>query len=146
MSLDEGFNGFTQFILALEAGSIQPLALQQTKHDFDLVEPTRRSRREVECHSLFVFGEPIVVPLVSRGIIQDHMDLLIRWQFRQHAIKETQKVFPLLEFSGLGVDVAGTDFKSGEQIQRAVTFVGALQGTHHHATGGLHVPAEPLSR
>ena len=48
---EESFNGLTQLIFGLEAGSVEGLALQQAEHDFNLVQPTGRSRREVKLYS-----------------------------------------------------------------------------------------------
>ena len=45
---DEGFNGLAQLIFGFEACSVEGLALQQAEHDFDLVQPTGRSRCEMK--------------------------------------------------------------------------------------------------
>ena len=37
----------TQLIFALEASSVESLALQETEHDFNLVQPAGRLRLEV---------------------------------------------------------------------------------------------------
>jgi hypothetical protein len=40
------------------------LALQQTEHDLNLIQPTRRSRCEVELHPPCELREPVVVSLI----------------------------------------------------------------------------------
>ncbi len=42
------------------------------------------------------------------------------------------------------MDLAGGDFQCRKEIERAVPFVGALQGAHNGAVIGLHVAARPL--
>jgi hypothetical protein len=48
VSPEERFNGLTQLIFGLETSSVECLALQQAEHDFNLVQPTGRSGREVK--------------------------------------------------------------------------------------------------
>jgi hypothetical protein len=40
MPPEKSFNGLTQLAFALEASSVEGFALQKTKHDFDLIQPT----------------------------------------------------------------------------------------------------------
>ena len=56
MLLDEGFDGLSELIFGLEAPSIEGLALEQTEHDFNLVQPTSVSWREVKSDSPLEFG------------------------------------------------------------------------------------------
>jgi len=65
VSFEESFDGFTQLILRLEASSVERLALQQAEHDFDLIEPTRRGRREVKLDAPFEFCQPIVISFMG---------------------------------------------------------------------------------
>ena len=50
--------------------------VQQTEYNLNLVEPTGGSRREMKLNAAFEFGQPIVVFLMRRVIVQDHMDVL----------------------------------------------------------------------
>ena len=45
---DESFNSLAQLIFGFEACSVEGLALQQAEYDFNLVQPTGRSRREMK--------------------------------------------------------------------------------------------------
>ena len=51
VSSKEGFNGLAQLIFVFEASSVECLALQQAEYDFNLVQPTGRSRREMKLDS-----------------------------------------------------------------------------------------------
>jgi len=132
-------------LLLIKTGSLDRLALKETEHDFDLVQPTGRSRREVELHPLVEFRRPVVVFLMRRVVVQDHGNVFVRRQLRQHAVKEAlENSSRFLIAGGLGVHLAVARFESGEQLQRAVAFVGALQRAHHGAAIGLDVTAGPL--
>ena len=58
VSLEEGFNGLPQLIFGFEASSVECLALQQAEHDFNLVQPTGRSRCEVKLDSPLELRQP----------------------------------------------------------------------------------------
>jgi hypothetical protein len=45
---NEGFYGLAQLIFGFEACSVECLALQQAEYDFNLVQPTGRSWREMK--------------------------------------------------------------------------------------------------
>ena len=64
MSSEEGFNGLPQLIFGFEASSVECLALQQTEYDFNLVQPTGRSRREMKPDSPPELRQPVVVSFV----------------------------------------------------------------------------------
>ena len=121
MPPEESFNGLTQLIFALETSPVECLALQQAEYDFNLVQPTRRSRREVKPDSPLKLRQPVVVPFVSGIVIEDDMNLPVLRLVGQHGIEKATKVLPLLVFGELRVNLSGVDFKSGEQIQRSVT-------------------------
>jgi len=75
-------------IFGFEASSIECISLQQAEYDFNLVQPTGRSRREMKLDSLFELRQPIVVSLVRGVIIKDDVDLRVLWLIGQHAIRE----------------------------------------------------------
>ena len=100
---EESFNGFTQLIFRLEASAVECLALEQAEHDFNLVQPTGRSRREVKLDSPLELRQPVVVSLMRGIVVEDDMDFpVLRW-IGQHAVQEATKVLPLLEFGELRV-------------------------------------------
>src|SRR5258708_28852838 len=80
-----------------------------------------------------------------RGIVvEDDVDLPVLRLIGQHAVQETAKVLPLFEFGELRVNLAGADFEGGEQIQRPVTFVSALQPADYFTAVGLHITGGPF--
>ncbi len=93
---DEGCDGLAQLVFAFEACAMECLAPQQTEDDFNLVQPTGRSRREVKLDPALVPRPPIFVFLVRCLVVQDDMDFFVRGLFGEHAIKKVAKVFPFL--------------------------------------------------
>jgi hypothetical protein len=53
---DEGFDSFSEWILALKVSSVERLSLEQTEHDLNLIQPTGRSRREMQADSPLELG------------------------------------------------------------------------------------------
>ena len=51
---DERFNGRAKLVLVGETGSAQRFAGQEAKPDFDLIQPTGRSRSEVELNPALI--------------------------------------------------------------------------------------------
>jgi hypothetical protein len=41
MPPEECFNGLTQLVFAFQASPVEGLALEETEHDFDLIQPAR---------------------------------------------------------------------------------------------------------
>ncbi len=107
VSPEESFNRLTQLIFGFEASSVECFALQQTEHDFNLVQPACRSRREMKPDPALEFRQPVVVSFVSGIVIEDDMDFPVLWQIGQYAVQKAAKVFPLLIFGELRVDLAG---------------------------------------
>ena len=50
---------------------MERFALQQAEHDFNLVQPTGRRRREVKLDSAVELRQPLAVSLVRGIVIQD---------------------------------------------------------------------------
>src|SRR5664279_6007868 len=48
---------------------------QESKPDFHLIEPTGRSRGEVELNPALVLVQPVRISLVRRVVVKNHMDL-----------------------------------------------------------------------
>jgi hypothetical protein len=92
---DEGFKGLAPLIFGFEACSVECLALQQAEYDFNLVQPTGRSRREMKLDPPMELPQPIVVSFVSfvRGVvIKDDVDLLALRLAGQHVVKEGWRI------------------------------------------------------
>jgi len=53
---EEGFDSLSELIFALQVSSVERLSLEQTEHDFHLIQPTSRSRREMKADSPLEFG------------------------------------------------------------------------------------------
>src|ERR1700730_6286468 len=90
--------------------------------------------------------QPLVVSFMRRIVVEDDMDLPVLRLISQHVIQEATKVLPLLVLGELGVNLAGVDFKGGEQIQRSVTLVSTLQRAHYFTAVGLHITGGPFDR
>lgn len=88
--------------------------------------------------------QPRIIPFVNAVIVQDHMNVFALRHLRHQMIHEVQKLQAALVLSDLRVDRTGRDFQGGKQIQRPVTFVGALEPADDFAIVGLHVPGRPL--
>jgi hypothetical protein len=108
--LDEGFNCLAQLIFGFETGSAERFALQQTENDFNLVQPTRGSRREVKLDATLEFCQPVIVPFMGGIVVEDDVDFSVLRLVCKHTIEEALKVFPLLKVGKLRVNPAGTDF------------------------------------
>ena len=106
VSSEESLNGLTQLIFGFEASSVECLALQQTEYDFNLVQPTGRSRREMKLDSPFELRQPIIVSLVRGVIIEDDVDFRALRLIGQHAIQEAAKILPLLKLCELRLNLA----------------------------------------
>jgi hypothetical protein len=74
------------------------------------------------------------------------VDFSVLRLIRQHAIQETTKILPLLIFGELRLNLTGVDGKGGEQIQRPVTLICALQPAHYFTAVGLHITGGPFDR
>ena len=118
VSSEEGFDGLAQLIFGFEASAVECPALQQTEYDFNLVQPTGGSRREMKPDSPLELRQPVVVSFVGGVIIKDDVDLRVLRLIGQHAIQEATKVFPLLKLRELRLNLASADFEGGKQIQR----------------------------
>ena len=110
MSSEEGFNGLTQLIFGFETSSVECLSLQQTEHDFNLVQPTGRSRREMKPDSPLELRQPIVVSFVRGVVIQDDVDLRVLRLIGQHAVREAAKILPLFKLRELRLNLTSADF------------------------------------
>jgi hypothetical protein len=103
--LEKSCNGFTPLIFRLEASSVEGLALQQAEHDFNLVQPTGRSGREVKLDASLESRQPVIVSSMGRVVVEDDVDFPVPRLICQHAIQEVSKVLPLLELGELRVNL-----------------------------------------
>jgi hypothetical protein len=112
VSSEEGFNGLAQLILGFEASSIECLALQQAEYDFNLVQPTGRSRREMELDSPFELRQPVVISFVRGVVIEDEVDLCVLRLIGQHAVEEAAKILPLFVLRKSSLHLASADLQT----------------------------------
>jgi hypothetical protein len=70
--------------------------------------------------------QPVVVSFMREIVVENHMNFPVLRLIGQHAVQEAAKVLPLLILSKLCLDLASADFERGEQIQRPLTLVCAL--------------------
>ena len=74
--------------------------------------------------------QPLLIFLVGRQIIQNHMNVLIGRIISHDLIHEFLKVFPLLGLGRLATNDAGGHFQCREEIHGPMTLVGAFQATN----------------
>jgi len=103
--LEKSCNGFTPLIFRLEASSVEGLALQQAEHDFNPVQSTGRSGREVKLDASLESRQPVIVSSMGRVVVEDDVDFPVPRLICQHAIQEVSKVLPLLELGELRVNL-----------------------------------------
>ena len=70
--------------------------------------------------------QPFLILLVRREIVQDDVKFLVRGLFGKDSFQEALKIRSRLGSGDFCVDLASSDIQSGEQVDRAVTFVRAL--------------------
>src|SRR5271166_211247 len=129
---------FLQLLGATEARARQGLSGKDAKPDLDLVQPTRRSRREVES-DIRVRGKPSVVLLMSAVVVEDDMDVAVGRLVFNHLGHEGLKVDALLGLCGLAADDPGGHFQGGEEVDRAMPLIGALEALNDLAAAGLNI-------
>jgi len=69
----------------------------------------------MKAHPPLELCEPVIVPLVSAVIVQDHVNLLVCRLLCHHALQKVLELCPLLEVGDRGRNLAGSDFQGGEQ-------------------------------
>jgi hypothetical protein len=109
---NEGLNGGTELIFVGETGSAHCLAGQEPEPDFHLIEPSGRSRSEVELHAALVFFQPVRVALVRRVVVKNHMDLFVARQFGNDCVQEAAEVRPFFLLRSLSENLSTGDFQN----------------------------------
>src|SRR5690349_24568737 len=81
----------------------------------DFVHPGSAGRREMEDHSPFLSGEPLVgvVGQMDRSVVEDHMDLCLRVVGGDNPLHEAEKVGRGMCLRQRGGDLSGADVDGG---------------------------------
>ena len=87
-----------------------------------------------------MLGEPGVAFFVRAVVVQNDVQITIRWSVGYDLIHKLEELFSSLQRGLAGLDLACGHLQGGEQVQRAVTFVGALEAAHDLAVVGFHIP------
>ena len=114
---DERVDGLTQFGDAAEAGAAEGLSGHNPKPDFNLIEPARRSRGEVEVH-VGVLCEPVVAFFVGAVVVEDHVQFAFWRSVCRDLIHELQELCAALERRLARCDRAGRNLQRCEQKGR----------------------------
>ena len=138
-------DGLDELLNAAEARVVQRFALKDAEPDLHLIEPTRAGGCEME-GDIRMRGKPGVVPLVGVQVVQDDVDLPPGGLIRNDLLHEGLKVGAFLGLRGLAANDAGGDFQGGEQVDGAVTPVGALHPLDDLPAAGLDVAAGSFER
>src|SRR5260370_569524 len=123
-----------------KAGSGQGFSAEDAEPDFHLVEPACRSWGEVE-GDVRVYRQPVVVLLVGGEVVEDDMDFPIGRLLGDQVGHKGLEIDAFLGLRGLSLNDAAGHFERGEQVDRAVPFVGAFQ-----AVNILAAPGQPGTR
>src|ERR1700674_3130622 len=83
-----------------------------------------------------VLRQPRIVLLMRAVVIENHMNLLLQRSLADHVVEEGLKVRALLSGSSLRLNGSGGDVQGGNQVDRAVALVGALQPAHQLTAAG----------
>jgi len=137
--------GCNQVLPAWEARSRQGLPAQDAEPDLDLVEPGRGGRRKVKGH-IGMTAQPVLVFLMGRQIVQNHMDFLFRRIILHDLFHEVLEVFPLLGLGRLASNDARGDCKRCKEIDGPMTLVGAFHATNHFSALGFDIFGRALDR
>ena len=128
-----------QLLGTAKARAGQGLSGKDAEPDLDLVKPTRRSRREVE-RDIGVRGKPGLVLLMGAVVVEDDVDLAVgRLVFNDLGHKGLE-VDALFGLCGLAADDPGGDLQGGEEVDRAVPLVGALEALNELTAAGANTP------
>jgi hypothetical protein len=115
-----------QLFDAAKARAGQGLSGKDAKPDLYLVKPVRRGWREVES-DIGVSGKPSLVLLMGAIVVEDDVDVAVGGLIDNDLGHERLEIDALFGLCGLATDDAGGDFQGGEEVDRAMPLVGALQ-------------------
>src|SRR5712671_3923925 len=140
-----------QLLGTAKARAGQGLSGQDAEPDLDLVKPARRSRREVES-DIGVSGKPSVVLLMGAVVVEDDVDVAVGRLVFNDLGHEGLEIDALLSLCGLAADDSGGDFQSlplartggGEEVDRAMPLVGALEPLNDLTAAGLNIAGRSL--
>jgi len=139
----EVLDRLAQLLGTAKARAGQGLSGEDAKPNLDLVKPARRSRREVES-DIGVCGKPSLVLLMGAVVVEDDVDLAVGRLVINDLGHEGLEVDALLGLCGLAADDPGGDFQGGEEVDRAMPLVGALEPLNDLAAAGLNIAGRPF--
>lgn len=124
-------------MLAIRSGTLAEVLVGQVPEPaFDLVEPRRRGRCEVQVEPRVPVEPPLhVLVFVGRVVVQDQMNLEPWGHFTIDGLEERQELLVTMPGQALTDDLPGQHIQSSEQRGRAVTFVVVR---HRRGTTRLH--------
>ena len=91
-----------------------------------------------------VRGEPSFVLLMGAVVVEDDVDLAIGGLVFNDLGHEGLEVDALFGLCGLAADDAGGDFQGGEEVDRAMPLVGALEALNDLTATGLNIAGRPF--
>src|SRR5713101_1272425 len=127
-----------QLLGTAKARAGQGLSGKDAEPDLDLVKPARRSRREVE-GDVGVSGKPSLVLLMGAVVVEDDVDFAVGRLVFNDLGHEGLEVDTLLGLCGLAADDPGGHFQGGEEVDRAMPLVGALEALNDLTAAGLNI-------
>ena len=124
VNLDVLFNGRLQFTHAGENTPIERAALQLTKPPFDGIQPRRARRRKMQLEPR-VLGQPgfDLRSLVSRTVIQDHMQIHLLRSLPLDLSREIQKLLGPVTLGNAAHHLARQNIEGRVQTGRAMALV-----------------------
>src|SRR5437764_13055291 len=141
---DESIDVLLQLLDGGEGGAVQGLALQDRKPRFDLIEPGRSGRGEMEM-DVGVFLEPALVLLMRVEMVDDDVTLAIR-ECGNDAVHEAEELDTAAPLGMRRDDPSGGDFERGEQGRGAVPLVVVALPGQGASVRQLQIDLRPLQR
>ena len=115
-------DGLAQLLGGSEAGALQRLPTENAKPAFDLIEPRRVSRREVEMNLRMALQPAVILGFVGVEVIQHHVDLAVGVGGHQ-LVHEIQKFPPPAAAIVSRPHLASRHIQGGKQRRRAMALV-----------------------
>src|SRR5271168_4636565 len=127
-----------QLLGTAKARAGQRLSGKDAEPDLDLIKPARGRRCEVESN-IGVRGKPSFVLLMGAVVVEDDVDLAIGGLVFDDLGHEGLEVEALFGLCGLAADDPGGDFQGGEEVDRAMPLVGALEALNDLTAAGPNI-------
>ena len=132
-----------QLLGTAKARAGQGLSGKDAEPDFDLINPARRSRREMES-DIGVRGKPSFVLLMGAVVVEDDVDLAVGRLAFNDLGHEGLKVDALFGLCGLATDDPIGHFQSGEEVYRTMPLIGAFETLDDLTAAGLNITGRPF--